>query len=53
MVGRGWLWVVVVKSWLVGLATKICLVVGTGCEFMPGRGWSHVLVILQALVFPL
>ena len=43
MVGCGWLCVV---------TTKICPFVGAGCEFMPGRGWSHNLVILQAFLFP-
>ena len=42
MTGYGWSWVV---------ATKICPVVGAGCEFMPGLGWLHDLVILQAFVF--
>ena len=45
MVGRGGCG----QSWMV--ATKICPVVSTGCEFMSGLGWSHDLVILQAFLF--
>ena len=44
MVGCGWSWVE---------TTNLCPVVGAGCEFMPGRGWSHNLVIPQAFVFSL
>ena len=44
MTGCGWAWVA---------ATKICPVVGPGCEFMPGLRWSHDLVILQAFFFSL